>query len=129
MSRDFPEADWKLFRKLTEIALQRFCEAVLAEVQETTLDTAKSAHERYLALYRLIERRDRELGEAFNNPRRSTAMMQLAAIHSRGLLEPEEVSRFSASTRETLSFLVGDGARSAAPPSKPVQTDRATRGG
>ncbi len=55
-------------------------------------------------------------------------MVQLAVIHSRGLLEPGELSRFTASTRETLSRLLGDGERGVTPPDKPVQTDHATPG-
>lgn len=102
---------------------------MLAEAREIASDTARSAHERYLDVSRPIARRDRELGEAFNNPRRSTAMMQLTSIHSRGLLEPMELSCFSVSTRETLSRLQGDEVRTENPPNKPVQTDRATRGG
>ncbi len=98
-----PESDWKVFRELREIALQRFCQRVLAEVQQIASGTSKTAHERYLAVYRLIEKRDHEVAEAFNDPRRGTAMMQLLVIHRRGLLEPSELSRFSDSTRRTLA--------------------------
>lgn len=107
MSRRFPESDWKVFRQLRELALQRFCERVLIEVEQISSDSAKSFHDRYLRLYRLLQRRDRELGQAFNDPRRSTAMMQLAMINSRRLLEPEELMRFSVSTRETLIAWAG----------------------
>jgi len=35
----------------------------------------------------------------FNNPRRSTALLQLALIQSRDLLSEEEFARFSPETR------------------------------
>jgi hypothetical protein len=108
MARAFTESDWKLFRQLGELALQRFCQRVLIEVEQISSDPARSFHDRYLRVYQLLQRRDHELGKAFNDPRRSTAMMQLAMINSRRLLEPAELMRFSVSTRETLLALAGE---------------------
>jgi hypothetical protein len=97
-----PEADWKVFRKLREVALERFCERVLAEIEQVASNTGKSHHQRYLEIFKLIHHRDDELAGAFNNPARSTALWQLAAINSYGLLADEELSRF---TPETQAFL------------------------
>ena len=111
MSHGFPEADWKVFRQLREVALQRFCERVLEEARAVSSDASKSAHRRYLDLYRIIQDRDSEIADAFNAPRRSQAILQLAMIHARGLLEPAELARFSTSTQETLARLVDDAER------------------
>lgn len=108
VSRKFPESDWKIFRRLRELALERFSERVLIEVRDTMSEPGKSAHDRYLQVYRLLQERDHEMASAFNDSRRSTAMMQLAVIHSHQLLEPDEVSEFTASTRETLEFFAAD---------------------
>ena len=63
-------------------------------------------HERYLNIYRLLKRRDRELADAFNGPRRSTAVQQPTVIYSQGLLSEEEFARFSPETRSAVdSFL------------------------
>lgn len=105
MSRDIKESDWKHFRKLHAIALNRHCEQTLGEVQALTNDTRKTPHERYLAVYRLIERRDKELGRAFNDMRRSTAVIQLSIIVSYGLLTDEELADFSPELRSTLEML------------------------
>ncbi|MEF8794153.1 MAG: hypothetical protein V5A50_10800 [Thiohalorhabdus sp.] len=86
-----PERDWKNFRRLQGVALERFCQRVLDECQATASDTSRSAHERYLAVFRLIQERDRELADAFDNPRRSTAILTLTLIRSHGLLTEEEV--------------------------------------
>ena len=105
--RKSPESEWKIFRKLREVALQRFCERILAEAVELATGNRGSAHERYLQLYRLIHKRDEEMGWAFNDPRRSQMIQQLAAIHSLGLLKPEEMERFTPKTCETIRVLSG----------------------
>jgi hypothetical protein len=106
MTRQISESDWKLFRQLQPIALERFCERVLSEVSRLTSDTRKSSHERYLALFKLIKRRDRELADAFDDLRRSTALLQLARIQSHGLLTDEELARFSPETRDVVQFFL-----------------------
>jgi hypothetical protein len=107
MSRSISEPDWKVLRELKPIALDRFCQRVLDEIARVASDASKTSHERYLAVYQLIERRDRELATAFNGLRRSTALLQLMSMQSHGLLTAEEMSRFSAETREVVRALVG----------------------
>jgi hypothetical protein len=104
-SHGFPESDWKIFRELRELALQRFCERVLDEIEPLRLNTSRTYHERYLDVSRFLQERDERLGRAFNDPRRSQMIFQLAAMHADGLLEPSEFSRFSAGTRATVASL------------------------
>jgi hypothetical protein len=107
MAREISESDWKLFRQLHPVALERFCERVLSEVGRLASDTGKSAHERYVAVFQLLQRRDKELAEAFDDLRRSTAWRQLAIIRSRGLLTEEEFARFSPETRGAVQVFLG----------------------
>jgi hypothetical protein len=100
MTRQIKEADWKVFRELHPIALGRFCEMILSEVGRLAAETGKDAHERYLAVFKLLKRRDKELAEAFDDLRRSSALHQLTVIRSKGLLTEEEFARFSPETRE-----------------------------
>ena len=109
MSDEIPEADWKTFRELRTVALERFCERVLAELVKLATDSPGSNHERYLAVYQLIKKRDKELAGAFDDFRRSTAVRQIAIIQSRGLWTEEELARFSAETRAAAEFLMGLG--------------------
>ena len=102
-----PEADWKAFRKLREVALDRFCARVLQEVTPVTEDASRSSHERYLDLFHLLKQRDRQLAEAFDNPRRSHMIEQLAAIDAFGLLEPGELDDFSTDTRDAVERIAG----------------------
>ncbi len=102
------EAEWKIFRRLSEVALDRFCQRVLAEVTKLCSQPGKSNHDRYLAVYKRLQRRDRELADAFNNPRRSTALVQLAKIRDLKLLTEEEFEQFEPNTRGSVQLLLGE---------------------
>jgi len=103
-----PESDWKTFRKLREVALERFCKRVLEDLEPLRLDASRSHHERYLDIFRFLRDRDDALAHAFNDPRRSQMIIQLAAIHAYGLLEPDEFARFTAETRDTVELFAED---------------------
>jgi hypothetical protein len=105
MAHGVPNSDWRIFRDLRELALDRFCKRVLDEVERLTKDSSGSHHERYRELYRVVHERDEELARAFDDPRRSRMLWQLAAIHRHGLLEADEFARFSAETREAIESL------------------------
>jgi hypothetical protein len=104
-TREFPESDWKVFRELREVALQRFCKRVLEEVEPLCRDSSRRPHERYLDLFRVLQDRDEALAHAFNDPRRSGMIVQLAAIDAHGLLELDECARFTTKTREAIEVL------------------------
>jgi hypothetical protein len=102
MSREISEPDWKVFRKCREIALDRFCQRILLELDRVTADTSKSAHERYLAVFELLRERNEDVAAAFDNPRRSAAFLQLVCIQSHKLLTDDEMSQFSSDIREAV---------------------------
>jgi hypothetical protein len=102
---DVPESDWKVFRELQQHALERFCKRALEEIQNVLRDGSRSHHNRYLDVFRLLRTRDDELAHAFNDARRSRMIIQLAAIHAYGLLEPGEIERFTERTRATIESL------------------------
>lgn len=98
-----PESDWKKFKPLRDKALAKFCDLVLSEISAISADDMLSSHERYLEIYSLVQDRDKELGQIFDGYARSRALLQLAMIQSRNLLEPEEFDCFSEPTREYLA--------------------------
>ena len=106
MNRDINESDEKLLRQLHPVALERFCERVLGEVEQVAADSSKNYHQRFLDLYTLIHDSDRELGHTFDHPRRSEAIVELAAIKKNELLTDEEFSMFSLETREAVETLL-----------------------
>ena len=99
------ESDWKVFRQLRTVALDRFCERVLSEIAGISSDSKKTLHERYLDVFAIVQDRDNDLAAMFNNPRRSTALDQLTTMVLCGLVTGEELQRFSPKTVELVSAL------------------------
>jgi len=107
MSRDIAESDWKVLRKLHPVALDRFCRRIIDEIESVVADSSRSHHQRYLAIYQLVERRDGEIADAFNDMRRSRAMMRICHLRNLGLLSDEEFARFSEKTRGAVQGFLG----------------------
>ncbi len=105
MSHGFPESDWKLFRELREVALERLCERILDDAKDVISDSASSHHERFGRLFGLIRDQNNDIARAFDGPKRSSMLAHLGVIHSLGLLEPGDLARFSVKTRETVESL------------------------
>lgn len=106
MQRQISEADWKLMQRLQPIALERFCQAILSEVVKLASDTAQGSHARYLKVFKLIQQRDEEIGEAFNEMKRSTSLFKLARMRSLGLMTEEEFAGFSSETKDLVSLFL-----------------------
>jgi hypothetical protein len=102
MATELNESDWKLFRHLHQVALERFCERVLAEVRSAAADTGDGFHDRYLKVFDLIRDRDKTIGRTFDDLRRSKALVLLANIKHEGLLTPDELAQFSPEARQAI---------------------------
>jgi len=102
MATEIKESDWKLFRQLHQVALERFCERVLAEVRSAAADAGDGYHERYLKVFDLIRGRDKTIARTFNDLRRSKALILLANMKHEGLLTAAELAQFSAETRQAI---------------------------
>ena len=105
--REFPEADWKVLRKVRETALESFCERILNQLVRASSDTSKSFHERYLSVWRLLKKHDKQLADAFDDPRRSHAYEQLALMYSLRLISQQELQKFSSDTQDVIKMLMG----------------------
>jgi hypothetical protein len=101
------EADWKVLRRVHPLARDRYCEEVLAEIERVTRISAQSPHQRYLDIFKLIERRDREIARLFNDLKRSNALTMLARIRAAGLLTEDEFLSLSSDTRVAIELLMG----------------------
>jgi hypothetical protein len=106
MEQSISAADWKLLRQLEPVALERFCQRVLAEVSRRASDSTKGSHARYLDVFQLIHERNDELGAAFNNLKRSTAFLPLARMRSLGLVTDEEFAGFSPQTQSAVALFL-----------------------
>ena len=97
---NIPEPDWRRFKEVHEILLQRYCSRVLKDLLAVAQGSDESPHDRYLKIYGMIRNRDKELALAFNDFRRSTAVSQLGLMRCMGLLTDEELASFSEETRQ-----------------------------
>src|SRR5687767_6395100 len=102
MATEINESDWKLFRRLHQVALERFCERLLADVRAAAADTGEGYHDRYLKVFDLIRDRDKTMGRTFDDLRRSKALVLLANIKHEGLLTAAELAQFSPEMRQAI---------------------------
>jgi hypothetical protein len=100
---DIKESDWKHLRQLKPIALDRLCSRILLEVEKVSSDHEKTMHQRYLTVYRIVRDRDDELGQIFNNLKRSNAVSKLFLMHRTGLLTDDEWDGFSDEIRSVFA--------------------------
>jgi hypothetical protein len=107
--REIKESDWRVLQRVHPLALERFCEGVLGEIDHVSRNGTKSRHSRYLEIVKIIQQRDREIARLFDNPRRSHALTMLAQIRSQGLLTDDEFSSLSPETRSAIQMLLGAG--------------------
>jgi hypothetical protein len=103
VSEGFPESDWRVFRELRPVWLERYCAKLNQQVIKKLSDSRRSEHERYIDVYRFIQKKDRDLGDAFNDFRRSTATRQISIIRTLGVVTEQEVARFSEQTQRFTS--------------------------
>jgi len=106
MNRQINEKDWKIFREVREGALERFCQLALEAIVKCS-KAKGSFHQRYLDAYEMMHEQNKELAAMFDEAARSKALLQLAMLKSRGLIEPEEFARFSLETRNFVYEICG----------------------
>jgi|SRR5215813_9802324 len=105
MALEIKESDWKLLRRLHQVALERFCERVLAEVRSAAADTGDDYHEGYLKVFNLLRKRDKTIARTFEDLRRSNALILLANMKHEGLLTADELGQFSPETRQAIETI------------------------
>jgi hypothetical protein len=95
--REIAESDWKIIRKIHAAALERFCERALNDIDSVRNDPERSFHQRFLGLYRAMQRCNKEISDVFDNPRRSMAFQQLFAVTE------AEFAQLSQGTRDVIT--------------------------
>ena len=102
--RTMRESDWKLLSRLKPLALDRLCQRILSQIAELA-SSPDSSHDRYLAIFRLIAERDREIALCFNGLSRSKVVERLIAIRALDLISDEEFAGFSEETQTMVNRL------------------------
>ena len=101
--RTIKESDWKIYRQLHPIVLDRYCRQVFHDISAIISNEEKSPHKRYLDIFQAVKQHDHQIELLLDNPRRSTALMQILAINAQGLFTEEEFSSFSLDIRSLVS--------------------------
>jgi hypothetical protein len=107
MFRTIPEPDWKLFKEIHTLLLERYCQRTLEELDQLRHKDAV-ASDRYFDIRELMKKRDKTLQKIFQDYRRSTAIMQLAAMRNAELLSEAEFGRFSEETQLSIKHWTGE---------------------
>jgi hypothetical protein len=103
MSGDrIPERDWRHYKEVRDRALQRFCQRALDDCRALADDRSQTAHERYLAVYQLIQDRDRDIDRAFDGLSRYNAVWSLIVMRRLDLLADDEIAGFSDEVQDAL---------------------------
>ncbi len=105
MLKDIPEPDWRQFRQVHKLLLDRFCQSALDDLAKAMESRDGTPHERYCRVYQLLKDRDKELSRVFDDYRRSTAIQQLAIMRLTELLTDEDLRRFSEETQRAVEGL------------------------
>jgi len=109
MPLEMPEEDWKRLRDFYKSGLERYCRRVLEAVNQLNDGTPLSYHQRYLELYRLIERKDKKLGLIFNdNLRRSRAVELALMLRRESLMLDDEFEQFTPQTQHLIDSLLAN---------------------
>jgi hypothetical protein len=106
MPAELTEAEWRIFSDLRELALERFCGRAISDITRAAAAAARTNRQRHRRTVKVMNARDKELADAFDNPSRADALRQLALMQSHNLLTEDEMSQFSSETREGVRLLI-----------------------
>lgn len=102
MSRDFPESDWRVFKRVHAEGYERFCRNALGEIEAILRAQDPSAAERFDQVARFLAQCQKEMRRAFGDYRRSTAMIQLHVMRALKILGDDDLADFTEPTRRSI---------------------------
>lgn len=102
MRNQIKESDWKIFKELRPLALDRYCKRVMDDVESTIHQSKKDSHTKYIEMYKTVKEGDKKLAHMFDGFSRSKAVEQLLLYYSNNLLRDQEFARLSDETREQI---------------------------
>jgi len=101
------ERDWRHLRAIKQELLASACEDIFHKIEQVAASRHGKEHQAYRELWKLLEQEDRKISEMFDDLTRSKAIFRIAALVGYGVLSPQQLSGFSAETRQQVSTLVG----------------------
>jgi len=105
MPLSIPEKDWKYLRGINADLLNKLCSRINQETTSIINKESKSDHEKYLQVYKHIEKSDNIIAECFNDWRRSDILIKIRSLCQHKILTSEHIKNFSGTTLEYLKTL------------------------
>jgi len=99
------EKDWKIIRAIKDEKLNAVCADILNEINQEIRDKEENNHKAYLNIWNVVNTRDNDIAEMFNDLRRSNAVCKLALWYKKGYLTENELNEFSDETRSIINAL------------------------
>ena len=101
------EADWKVFKKVKNELIQRFCREVNRKA-ETILKNEKKQndYEIYIELYRHCAESDKVIAMCFDDHRRSTALIMIYKMCEEEIATVDDLADFSDEFREKIKSMM-----------------------
>src|SRR5690625_3127469 len=93
--RHIPEADWKVFKKLQPLAQKRYYQRAIEGCKRICNDDSKPALDRFGELHDYVREQSKETRPFLHDFRRSTVIMCVMYMVTRGLITDDELSQFS----------------------------------
>ncbi|MGB5614934.1 MAG: hypothetical protein WBM67_20035 [Sedimenticolaceae bacterium] len=99
------EKDWRTIRALKNEKLNAVCADILNEIYQEISNKEEQNHKAYLKVWEIVNTRDKDVADMFNDLRRSNAVYKLALWYKNGYLTEKELNEFSEETRSTINAL------------------------
>jgi hypothetical protein len=99
------EKDWKKIRAIKDEKLNAVCADILGEINQEIKNKEENNHKAYLNIWDIVNTRDKDIVDMFNDLRRSNAVYKLALWYKKGYVTEKELNEFSKETRSKINAL------------------------
>ena len=99
------EKDWKKIRAMKDEKLNAVCANILDEINQVIRNKEENNHKAYLKIWDIVNTRDKDVADMFNDLKRSNAVYKLALWYKNGYLTEKELNVFSDGTRSIINVL------------------------
>ncbi len=100
-----PEEDWEKIRAIKDKKLDAICADILDEINREIKNKEDDNHKAYLKVWDIVNRRDMDIAEMFNDLKRSNAVFKLSLWYKNGYLTEQELNKFTRETQSTVNAL------------------------
>lgn len=100
-----PESNWKKIRAIKDKKLNALCADILDEINQEIMDKEDKNHKAYLKVWDIVNTKDKDIADMFNDIRRSNAVFKLALWYKNGYLTEKELNEFTQETQSTINAI------------------------